>query len=211
MIQRLFAILLLAWGTSFAAEPPSELLTAIARLNRETYGWTTTVETPGAPFTIPPLSGTVREDRSALMTSRSGRQTLRATINEGSPSVAEDGSAPTNRDRAANADLADLLDTRIPAEELKSLVAAATDFSRSADGSFVFPLRENQARPIMERLAKNRSPMAHPTLSNCSGTVQVWLTRDRLTKYVLVTRATLSLPIGKKEIQRRAVVVIENP
>jgi hypothetical protein len=107
-----------------------------------------------------------------------------------------------------SADLVELANARTPADELAALSSKLSELKVESDDSYSGKLDAADAKAIMAFLVKHRAPMPNMEVSSASGSLRIWLKDGLLRKYVLTTAGAISLPFGKKEINRIATVSI---
>jgi hypothetical protein len=181
----------------------------------KSYSWTTTVETPGAPFTIPATQGKVDKAGFSVHESKFGDTTLLA-VTKGDRVVLKAGTEWKTLPEMSqgkvrpSADLADLADAKAPADELVALSAKLTETKLEADASYSGKLAASDAKDIMSQLVKRRAPMPDVKVSSASGTLRIELKEGVPRRYIVETTGAISLPFGTKEIKRVATVNISD-
>lgn len=196
------------------AGPSDEISAAVANLRGgKSYSWTMTVETPGAPFTIPATKGSAGEAGFAIHESKIGDTTWRV-VTKGDCAVFSSGTKwkqlaemPRSKGKPS-ADLLELAEAKRPADELAALIANLNELKREADGACSGKLDAADAKTIMSLLVKRRAPIPNLEVSNASGTLRVEVTEGVVRKYILRTTGAISLGFGTKEITRIATVNI---
>lgn len=212
MLANLPLLVVLALDSTMGAQAQTVVADAISRMRAaQNYSWSQTTETPGAPFSVPPVSGKADKDGYAIQDAKAAGNSLQV-VTKVSRVVAKVGAGWKTADELGKgkvpADLAELLVSRTPGDELQALAATVVSLQADADGSWHGKLDDDAAESIMSGFVKHRAPRPDMALSSASGSLRVWVKDGLPQKYVLTTSGSISLPFGSRDITRTATVVI---
>ena len=214
MLANLLLLAVLTLDSTMGAQAQTVVADAISRMRAaQNYSWSQTTETPGAPFSVPPVSGKADKDGYAIQDAKAAGNSLQV-VTKASRVVAKVGAGWKTEDELGKgkgkvpADLAELLVSRTPGDELQALAATVVSLQADADGSWHGKLDNAAAESIMSGFVKHRAPRPDMALSSASGSLRVWVKDGLPQKYVLITSGLISLPFGSREITRTATVVI---
>ena len=182
-----------------AAETP--LTDAIKQLQAApNYSWTTTVDVPGAPFKVSPISGRVDTNGFAILVADASEKVVLA---KGVARVLKSRwgwkrmTVGGTKDATEN----DLFSAKTPTDELADLATKLSDVKADGDHSFSGLLDTASAKAYLLSSMKGRTPGGMtPEMTTVSGKFQLWLADGLPQKYTLTIEAIVSLPFGKKDV-----------
>jgi hypothetical protein len=201
-------------GSTPATQAQTTVAEAITKLREaQNYSWTKTTEMPGAPFSVAPVSGKAAKDGYAIQVAKADGNSLQVVTKAGRAAAKVGNEWKTAAELEAgkgkaSADLAELVVSRTPADELQALASKVVSPQQDADGSWGGKLDAAEAKSIMSGLLKHRARRPNMEISSTSGSLRVWMKDGLPQKYVVTTSGSISRPFGSKEVTRTATVTI---